>query len=66
MIVVDTEEQLRMYFNLLDQLPEVKVVIAWGIEKVPEDLAKDSRIYTFKQFMELGKGVEDGVINKTI
>jgi len=50
----------------LDQLPDVKLLVAWGIDKVPEDLAKDSRIYTFKQFMDLGKGVEDSVIDKTV
>jgi hypothetical protein len=37
----------------------VKAVVTWGIDKIPEDIAKDSRIYTFKNFLDLGKKVKD-------
>jgi len=31
-IVVDTLKQLQLYHSILDQLPEVKAVIAWGLD----------------------------------
>jgi len=35
----------------------VKALVVWGLEgdKLPENLAKDSRIYTFRNFLELGE-----------
>ena len=62
-VVLDTEQQLRTYVGLLDQLPEVRCVVAWGVDKIPDDLAKDSRLHTFRSFMELGKKVQDNAIN---
>lgn len=63
-IVVDTLAQLKTYKNILHQLPEVKALVTWGVDKIPEDIAKDSRIYTMKNFMELGKKIQDSAIDE--
>jgi len=47
-IVVDLVSQLKTYMSIIDQLPEVKVIVAWGVDKIPDELAKDSRIHTWK------------------
>lgn len=63
-IVVDTISQLKTYMSVIDQLPEVKVLICWGVDKIPDDLSKDSRIYTFRSFLELGAQIKDSVIDE--
>jgi len=40
----------------------VKAVVAWGIDSVPAEFASDSRVYTYKAFLELGKKVNDDEI----
>jgi hypothetical protein len=49
--------------SILDQLPEVKAIVAWGVETLPDEAKKDSRIFKFREFMELGQKVDDAVIN---
>jgi len=62
-LVCDTVEQLNLYMSIVDRLPNVKAVIAWGIDRIPEEFAKDSRVYTLKSFMEVGKNVKEEVVN---
>ena len=38
----------------------------WGQDAIPEDIQKDSRIYTFKNFLELGKDINNNVIDQII
>ena len=40
--------------GLLDSLPEVKAVVAWGIDSIPSEFISDSRVYTYKNFLEIG------------
>lgn len=46
-IFVDTAEQMKIYMSILDKLPEVKAVVGWLIDKVPEEFEKDPRVYTW-------------------
>ena len=50
---MDTVEQLKVYHSILDQLPQVKAVVAWGISSVPSEFASDSRVNTFKNFLDV-------------
>lgn len=52
--------------SIIDRLPEIKAVVAWGVETIPEDLAKDSRVYTYKSFLDLGANVKDNEIEAII
>jgi long-chain-fatty-acid--CoA ligase ACSBG len=45
----------------LDQLPEVKAIVAWLVDKIPEELASDKRLFTWKDFLETGKSIDDKV-----
>lgn len=65
-IVVDNLEQLKLYMGIIERLPEVKAVVAWGVETIPEEFAKDSRVYTYKAFLELGAKVKDTDIDAII
>lgn len=62
-IVVESLSQLKMYYGLLEKLPIIKALIAWGNFAIPDEISKDSRIYTFKSFLDLGKSIEDAVID---
>ena len=64
--MVDTLQQLQLYMSIIDKLPEVKAVVAWGVETIPDDLAKDSRVYTYKSFLDLGANVKDNEIEAII
>ena len=59
MLFRSTIEQLKLYYNILDRLPIVKALIAWGNFQIPDDIGKDSRIYSYKAFIEVGKKIED-------
>ena len=48
--------------SIVDKLPLVKAIIAWGIDKIPEEFSKDSRVYTFKTFIEVGKKAKDEAV----
>jgi hypothetical protein len=38
--------------------------VAWGLDKIPEDIGMDSRVYTFKNFLDMGKKIQDSVIDE--
>lgn len=61
-VLVDTLPLLKIYLSVLDQLPEVKAVVAWGIDEIPADIKKDSRVYLYKDFMQLGSKINDSAI----
>ena len=63
-IVVESINHLKMYLSIIDQIPEVKALVCWGVDKIPENLQKDSRIYTYKNFLDLGSKIEDDVIDE--
>ena len=52
--------------SIIDKLPEVKAVVAWGLDKIPDDLVKDSRVHTWRNFMDLGNKVQDNAILATM
>ena len=56
-VVVDSLEQFELYVGILDKLPEIRALVAWGLDKLPEKYSKDTRFYTFKDFLEVGKQV---------
>jgi len=52
-----------LYASIIDKLPEIRAVVAWGIEKIPEEFAKDSRIFLWKDFMLLGNDVNTAEVD---
>jgi len=55
---VDTIDQLKRYLSIVDKLPQIKAIVVWG-ENVPEDLQKDSRVYSMKNFLDIGSKIPD-------
>lgn len=52
--------------GIIDQLPEIKAVITWGVKEIPDEISRDSRVYKFSQFLEIGSKIKDSVIDKII
>lgn len=52
--------------SVLDDLPEVKALVSWGVAKLPEKYRKDTRFYSFQDFLQLGKSVADGRIEQFV
>lgn len=65
LIVVDSVEQLKKYEQNFHRLPNIKGIVVYNLEKLPNDL-KDKRYYTWKDFLALGKEVKDEVINEKV
>ena len=38
----------------------------WGVDKIPDDLKSDSRMSTFRDFLEQGKDINDSEIEKCV
>jgi long-chain-fatty-acid--CoA ligase ACSBG len=64
-IVVDSVEQLKKYETNLHRLPNIKAIVVYTLEKLPNDL-KDKRFFTWKDFLGLGKDVKDEVIREKV
>lgn len=64
-IVVDTVAQLKKYYGNLHKLPQVKAIVVWMEDAIPKEY-NDKRIMLWRDFMKLGKSVEDGIINDKI
>jgi len=60
-IVVEGVKQLEKYYSISKDLPELKALVMYGPDSVPEE-AKGKLgvpLYSFAEFMELGKNVSD-------
>lgn len=52
--------------SVIDQLPEIKAIVCWGLDKIPEDIAKDSRVFLWKDFLKLSEDVPDSQLDSII
>ena len=57
-------EQLDLYSSILDKLPEIRAVVVWSATQLPEKYAKDSRFFTFNDFLEVGSKITDSQIEQ--
>ena len=65
LIVVDSIEQLKKYEQNLHRLPNIKAIVVYNIDKLPSDV-KDKRFYVWREFLTLGAGVKDEIIQDKI
>lgn len=42
----------------------LRALIYWGQEKIPDEIQKDSKVFTFQNFLDLGKSVQNSVIDE--
>lgn len=61
LIIVDSVEQLKKYESNLHRLPNIKAIVVYNIDKLPNDV-KDKRFYVWKEFLTLGKDVKNEII----
>ena len=65
-VIVDTLEQFELYISILDKLPKIRALVCWGVASLPDKYKKDTRFYSFNDFLELGKSVPDSKIDELI
>lgn len=61
LIVVDSMDQLKKYEANLHRLPNIKAIVVYTLEKFPNEV-KDKRFYTWKDFLSLGKEVNNDIL----
>ena len=66
LIVVDSVDQLKKYLLVLPRLPKVKAIVIFNVATLPKEIASDKRIFTWDNFLEIGKMIPDEVINQKI
>ncbi|KAJ0394622.1 hypothetical protein P43SY_000005 [Pythium insidiosum] len=64
-VVVENREHLDKYILIADQLPHLKALVMWSGE-VPQHVTCPVPIYKFKDFLKLGEGVDDSVVEARI
>lgn len=61
LVVVDSIEQLKKYEVNLHKLPNIKAIVVYTLDKLPNDV-KDKRYFVWNDFLDLGKDVKDEII----
>ena len=64
-IVVDSMDQAKKYEKYFKKLPNIKAIVIYGIDKLPNSV-RDSRYYTWKDFLKLGKDNRTDVVQEKI
>lgn len=59
--MVDSIENLKKYEVNLDKLPNLKVIVVYTLDKLPNDV-KDKRYYTWKDFLAVGNNVKQDIV----
>lgn len=57
-VVVENRHHLDKYLKVVDSLPELKALVMWDGE-VPSEVDSRVKVYSFKDFLRLGKDVPD-------
>lgn len=65
-IIVDTLEQFEQYVSILPNLPKVKILVAWGVNQLPDKYKNDPRFFTWNDFLNYSTDVPDSTIYKLI
>ena len=52
-IIADSVEQLKKYASNLHKLPNIKAIVLYNVDKLPDDV-KDIRFYLWKDFLKIG------------
>lgn len=63
--VVETAAMLDKFIKNSDKMPRLKAIIVYGEDKIP-DHVKDNRVYMWSDFMRLGNGVSEQIIDEKI
>ncbi|XP_039615484.1 long-chain-fatty-acid--CoA ligase ACSBG2-like [Polypterus senegalus] len=61
-LMVENHKQLTKILQVRDQLPHLKAIVQWG-EEVKE---KRPNLYSWKEFMDLGKDVPDAQLDEVL
>ena len=62
-VCVDTIDNLKKFLKNREKMPQVKAFIVWGDQSLPKELEGDKSIFLWRDFLTLGKDVEDQAIH---
>lgn len=62
-VVCDGLDQLKKFTDISKKLKHLKALVVYNVETVPEDLTFAVPVYTFSDFLTLGKDIADDVLN---
>ncbi|KAF0700073.1 Aste57867_9392 [Aphanomyces stellatus] len=62
-VVCDGVAQLEKYVSMADKLPKLKALVIYN-DVVPEGLSCSVPVYSFPDFMKLGRDVQDAVLER--
>lgn len=69
-VIVDGNTQLEKYAGIVNQLPELEVIVVYGTDEisysVKESIKDAVTVYTFEEFQELGKDISDATLQQRI
>jgi len=71
-VVVEGEKQLEKYAAIVGELPELEVIVVYGVDEVPSNLKESIKnsssvtVYSFEEFQELGKDVPDATSKQRV
>ena len=64
LIVAEDINQAKKYLQVLDQLPKLKGIVVWGVDKL--DSRPHDMIMTWKEFIALGKVEAEEILDRRI
>lgn len=67
-VVVEGIKQLEKFATIVNELPELEVLVVYGAEEIPYSLKESisTTVYTFAEFQELGKDIPDITLQERI
>ncbi|CAK4079073.1 unnamed protein product [Aphanomyces euteiches] len=65
-VVCDGVHQLEKYISIASKLPSLKALVLYNEDAVPQEIACPVPVYTFQDFLTLGKDVDDALLDARI
>ncbi|CAK5239243.1 unnamed protein product [Aphanomyces euteiches] len=62
-VVCDGVHQLEKYISIASKLPSLKALVLYNEDAVPQEIACPVPVYTFQDFLTLGKDVDDALLD---
>ncbi|KAG9408853.1 hypothetical protein AC1031_020698 [Aphanomyces cochlioides] len=62
-VVCDGVHQLEKYISIASKLPSLKALVLYNEDAVPHEIACPVPVYTFQDFLTLGKDVDDALLD---
>lgn len=55
--MIDSLSQFNKIRSILHLLPNIKAIVIYAVDELPEEVTKLNRVYLWNDFLELGKDI---------